>query len=163
MRETGSLLLTPSELIDVVAVLDGQELTGRQLRYWDHQGVLATTPPGQRGLTRLYTWADVALARLALTLRGQDVPAWLIKAGLVYQKRAVLQALQAPRRMWVQMRGSRLDLVTIEPPKGYGVVALADVTKGLRQAMQACRKAQPEIWAAWRRVPAQLAPSLTRR
>jgi len=76
-----TLVLTASEMAQVVARLEGEACSARRVRYLLGGLILGDTVP-QRGRTRLYGPIDVAMMRLAVRLEAQGISAWVVRVVL---------------------------------------------------------------------------------
>lgn len=156
-------VLTIGEVVEVVRRLDGRrglEVSARQLRYWDTAlSFGAGRATDSQNAARTFTTADVAVARLVRRLQRDEVSARAIWALLLVLGRELRASCRpgTSRVLWMEANG-RAHLLT-----GHEVVgkpprecyALADVVSGVREALQALRSGDYEVWNGARAVPVQ--------
>jgi hypothetical protein len=147
----GALVLTVSEIADVVGRLENRPCTTRQARYL-LAGLLHGDVAPQRGRTRLYGPIDVALMRLALRLESQGISAWVARVVLAYCGDEIRAAWASNRPVALSVRGV---MGTIEPanreemPGAVARVPLRSVLVGIDAAIRRERRARPTVWM-WR-------------
>jgi hypothetical protein len=156
-------VLTIAEVVEVVRRLDerrGRAVSARQLRYWsDVLALGAGKAMDAPNAAHLFTPVDVALVRLVRQLQQDEVPARAIWGLLIHQGDA-LRAVCRPgttRVVWIESNG-RAHLLTGREAKGRPIrecYALADLVRGIPDAVRAVRAGDGEAWngAVW--VPAQ--------
>ncbi len=163
---TSSTGVTAGESLQLLGTLDRGTMrriggvTSRQVRYLSTQGVLRASgrESSGQGDTRLYTGDDVTLLRLYARLRAADVPAWQIRALLLYLGPALRTAIQRRQDLVLVVDGARASLLRPRQAReapGYVRVPLREVWQGVTAAVRQLRAHQPTLWAGWRFQPAR--------
>ena len=157
MTRSRSQLLTRTEVVSVVSLLDGRKgaVTHRQLRYWS-----AVFEIGRGRATAVHNGAQlfdvegVALVRLVRRLQRDEISARVIWSLLVVQGDALRLALYAGRILWLEPNGrghfiTRSEAAGESPRECY---ALDEFKDGIATAIAAVRRGnESQSWngAAW--------------
>lgn len=143
----GPLVVTREEGERVLARVDPQ----LNVSAWDFYTLpIGVTAPG--GRTKLYTAADVALARLFGRMRAMGLPARVGRAALGFVQADLRAALQARgRSALVISQGARSSywgrvVAGSEATGAPIVVPLEGLLTGIDAAMRAVRSAAPDVW-----------------
>jgi DNA-binding transcriptional MerR regulator len=156
-------VLTIAEVVEVVRRLDerrGLEVSARQLRYWFQVLALgAGKVTDARNAAHLFTESDVAIVRLVRRLQRDGVPARAIWGLLILQGEALRQSCRpgTSRVLWMEANGRAHVLTAREAmtKPHRQCYALADVVRGVREAIDALRAGDYAVWDGSKAVPVQ--------
>jgi len=150
-------LLTATEAALLAFELTGQSCTARQVRYLLVQGRLGTdVSPARHGETRVFGMLDMALLRLALSLRAQGVSAAVARGVLTYLRDDLIRAWRAGQSMAVAVRGLKGSLEPVphgRPKWAVAWVPLRELWRDLDTQIGKIREARPDLWM-WKERPA---------
>jgi DNA-binding transcriptional MerR regulator len=129
------------------------EVSSRQLRYLDTCGVLENI--ARVDGARLYTATDLSLMRLWIKLLAEGATESRVRAALVYLADDLRREMERPTSdCALLLMGARGLIVPVSECKRLGrhapCLAIADVVKGTREAVEAVRKADARVWTGRR-------------
>jgi DNA-binding transcriptional MerR regulator len=155
------MTVTLSELLALVHRLEGRTQSPRQIRYLESAGVLSPRGRTQAGV-RLYDVADVALLRLVVQMRRQDIPLWVVKGILAHMGPSLRDVFVRRTDRAAIVEGPRMLIVKrMSAPPSRWTFDLKAMGAGATVAVRALRARRPELtWAGWHTMPAYRAAQL---